>query len=531
MKSLLVILSLLFSHFFAFAQTSTANVNLSQSTVFDAEPYIAINPVNKQNIVVAWIGFSLKYGTSIKTRCSFDGGKSWSAVNTLPHYGKTWHSADPSMAFFDDRHLYVSYIDYRENPDSGGVYVALSSDGGKNWSPLAQVWDARESAKLPFDRPWLVAGPGMGSSPALYMTTKPAPWIPAPNRPYFKYSTDGGKNWSPYRFLDSANWLVGKFIQAPMAAPTIMASGHFAAVYPSYVATQNIKPQIVFVKKNKSKLDFSYNKVFDDGASVTDTLYKLGYRLIANPKDSNRLNIFFIDQRKGDADVYTISSHDGGKTWGNEVRVNDDATANGKGQDLVWADYDDKGRIVIAWRDRRNAPGVGYEQPSEIYGTYSLDSGKSFKKNFRISDTTVAYDKVLAANGNDFLCTAAVNDTMRTVWGDVRSGKLNVYYATTSIMSGSSSIQRITQEELQGLHLWPNPAKGMINLSFYNDESQQCRIEIMDINGKVLKNYPSRIVTSGIQQLSIDLGGLAKGQYICRVIGKEGALASPFVVY
>jgi len=78
------------------------NTNISNGLLFDGEPYLAINPTNNQNLVAAWMGIKLTNGlfkVAIKTKASFDGGTTWSAVNSLPHFGATYGSADPSMAF------------------------------------------------------------------------------------------------------------------------------------------------------------------------------------------------------------------------------------------------------------------------------------------------------------------------------------------------------------------------------------------------------------------------------------------------
>ena len=37
--------------------SNAQNQNLSNGNVFEGEPFIAINPTNTQNIVVAWMGF------------------------------------------------------------------------------------------------------------------------------------------------------------------------------------------------------------------------------------------------------------------------------------------------------------------------------------------------------------------------------------------------------------------------------------------------------------------------------------------
>src|SRR5205807_5852109 len=77
------------------------NINLSGTTAFEGEPYLAVNPTNNKNIVVAWMAadLSTSFRVTIKSKTSFDGGVTWGNAHNQPHQGSTWHSADVSMAF------------------------------------------------------------------------------------------------------------------------------------------------------------------------------------------------------------------------------------------------------------------------------------------------------------------------------------------------------------------------------------------------------------------------------------------------
>src|ERR1700758_120725 len=103
------------------ANAQIQNTNISGSIYFDGEPYLAVNPTNHKNMVIAWMGITISGGVkiSIKTKASFDGGLTWGSLNTKPHMSSTWGSADVSMAFRKDGVLFLSYIDYREASDSG----------------------------------------------------------------------------------------------------------------------------------------------------------------------------------------------------------------------------------------------------------------------------------------------------------------------------------------------------------------------------------------------------------------------------
>src|ERR1051325_8737962 len=194
MKVFLLILCI--TSFCAHAFSQPLNEKVSAGLVFDGEPYLAINPINPENMVIAWMSFDIKQPLgSIRIRSSFDGGLTWGNELTMPHYAPKFHSADVSMAFHNDGKLYIAYIDYSTTlpHDSGVIVVAHSLDGGKTWSTPDKAFDAYDNDDLPIDRPWIVVdNSGTSSDGMLYITTKSVYWDPLPNHPYFKSSADGG---------------------------------------------------------------------------------------------------------------------------------------------------------------------------------------------------------------------------------------------------------------------------------------------------------------------------------------------------
>src|ERR1700751_4875071 len=97
-KSILFLLLLLL---FGKVFSQPANTNISNTPVFGGEPYIAINPTNANNIIIAWMALdaTTNFKMSIKTKTSFDGGITWGNPHVKPHHFSTWTSADVSIQF------------------------------------------------------------------------------------------------------------------------------------------------------------------------------------------------------------------------------------------------------------------------------------------------------------------------------------------------------------------------------------------------------------------------------------------------
>ena len=50
----------------------------------------------------------------------------------------------------------------------------------------------------------------------------------------------------------------------------------------------------------------------------------------------------------GDIDVFMSESFDEGAIWTSGIRINDDPIANNRMQDLLWADFDVNGNLVVS---------------------------------------------------------------------------------------------------------------------------------------------------------------------------------------
>ncbi len=518
--------------FFVFltAGLFSQNSNLSQGLLFDGEPYLAIDPLNNSHLVVAWMGWIPFQQISIKTRTTFDGGQTWSPVQSIPHASPGFTSADPSLALDHLGRIYLAYVDYRQNPDSGAVYVMRSTDGGLNWDQRRKVIDAWDDGlKKPIDRPWLTIDRSGGIySGNMYVTTKPAPWIPTPNRPYFIRSTDAGQNWDPWRYLDTLNWLVGPYIAGPMAAPVTGPDGTFYAIYPSWELSQSLMPRFLIARSSDGGSSFDYHPVSSGATGIYDTLSKKGYQLIVDPSDSAHLAFLSISSFYGDPDIILVESHDFGISWADTTRINDDPAGNERMQELAWAGFSPAGDLVAAWRDRRNAPDTGYATSYEIWGAVRWHDSLAFSPNFRISDTIVAFDQVLMGKGNDFMNVVMAEDTMSAVWGDTRNGLLSIWFQRMDLRHpNTSGIRPVASETAPWARFGPNPANNFI----WVEAPGLTVLSLYDLGGKRLKTkFSGDTGVDAIRCMIMQVSDVPPGAYVLEVSTTRGALMQKIIV-
>ncbi len=489
LKTYLIIVLKLFFAVNLVAQTP--NTNISSGIFFDGEPNIAVNPTNPQHIVVSWMGLILTNGQlkiAIKSRATFNGGSSWSTAYTHPHYGTGYGSADPTMAFDKNGKVYLAYIDYKQNPDSGGIYITRSTDGGLNWDVASKAFDMYDvPLKRPIDRPWLVCDrSNTTSAGTLYITTKPAPWIAPPNRSYYKVSIDGGYTWSNIKPIDDTGYLIGNSIAQPLAAPAVTADGLFCAAYPSYVTSQNVLPALYLAKSSNQGTTLSYTTMWTGLNAVSDTNFKKGYCLLTDPGNANNMTLIIPLVTNSDLDVMTMTSLDGGNNWNALVRVNDDALNNGKAQDMVWGSYNEAGNLIVTWRDRRDASGTDFwNNGYEFYYALSSDNGQTFSANQKLSTQFIAFDSIIAESGNDFMGCAYLGDTLYAVWGDTRNNRMNIYFTKTQLSTNTGLEIALLNNTEQSIKLYPQPTSGTVQIIVSDFENQK-QVSVFNVNGMLI---------------------------------------------
>lgn len=503
--------------------TPAQNSNLSGGVIFDGEPYLAVKPQNPRHMVVAWMGYVFLNRIMIRTRVSTDGGINWSAAANVPHVQNGHTSADPSLAFDSQGNVYLSYIDYDPYFTSGAVYVRKSTDGGLTWEQAVEVIAFDDDpGRFPIDRPWITIDCSGGAfSGNIYITTMNAsPAGAPPYHPYFTRSVNQGQSFEPWRYADTTGWLSGPFIAKPMPTPAISSTGIFHCIYPSLVFSQNLLPQFVLASSADAGISFSHRSVIaaPSTIAVSDTSVKKGYLLRVNPSDPQHFAFIHLRNASGDADVFLMESFNGGETWNEGTRINDDPTGNGRMQDLVWAAFDTDGDLAIAWRDRRNASDTGYAAAYEIYAAVRRKNEPDFYPNFRLSSEIIPFDDILFQNGNDFMCLELFNDTISAVWGDTRNGALNIWFQRSYLDGTLLSCTRLADEKLPSLKITNiSPEQVLIESEVITE------ITVFNIGGKAvlrLNNLP------GNSREIINLHNVPPGAYLIRVQTTHGSITA-----
>jgi hypothetical protein len=156
---------------------------------------------------------------------------------------------------------------------------------------------------------------------------------------------------------------------------------------------------------------------------------------------------------------------------------------------------------------------LGYD----FYYALSNDNGQTFSVNQAMSNQFIPFDSLIAGDGNDFLSAVYSGDTLYTVWGDTRNGKLNIWFAKTIASTNTTVDVNILNESNDLFEVFPNPAAQELKIIF-NQLNIATAIDIYNLQGqKVISLASSNLpVTLDISDLSPGLYFVKSGNCIKR---------------
>lgn len=409
----------------AYSQTQAALPRAPQAKVttltkpgFFSEPSVAVNPVNPQQVVVA-------YQNQASIAYSTDAGKHWQhAANTAPKEFKV--SGDVSVTYDNQGHAILCSIAFDKlgtfsywghATKTNAVLIRRSLDGGKTWEPAPITVSLQpQQPGIPFeDKPYIVADTSHGKYAGnLYIGW--TRWSLVDSRMVLSRSTDDGKTWSTPMEIDQTPGLPRDDNGALEGFDG--AVGADSTLYAVWAAWDNLQ----FTTSRDGGRTFAKVKNI---IRTTPTMFAVqdfdranGFPQIAvdarsgNHKHAH-LYVTWSDYRNGDIDVFCARSADGGKKWSAPVRVNNDTVHDGADQFFQWLTVDPvTGAVSILFYDRRLDP---ENKKTLVTLARSTDGGQTFQ-NYAWSQ------KPFVAAKQDFMGDysgiASFNDRVYGAWAE-----------------------------------------------------------------------------------------------------------------
>ncbi len=399
-------------------------------------PSLVRNPIMPENLVMTHRvdrpGFSAVISSSL------DNGANWK-VMTLPLPQGTPACAAsattepcpfaPDLAFAPDGTLFVSYVNLEGSGNvPGNLWVARSKDGGQSLlDPVKVAGRLTFQARLAVDAKnrvhvtWLQA-----AEVGLFRVAG------EPNPIMTSHASDDGQTWSaPAPISDPSRSRVGA------ATPAVDSTGQLVVLYYDYKGDRRDfefldgppaeEPFALVVTRSEDGGEtFSVGQEIDAGlvASRRFLVFLPEFPSLAAGRDAT-MYAAWADGRNGDEDVFVRRSDDGGRTWRNAVRVNDNRRGDKTDQYLPRVSVAPDGRVDVLYLDRRNDPGGN--RMTDAYLAISSDEGKSFtsvRMSSKSFDSRVGpiIDEKLPIDFGSRIGLVSDKDTVVAAWTDTRLG-------------------------------------------------------------------------------------------------------------
>jgi hypothetical protein len=329
------------------------------------ETSIAVNPRDPKNLVASFhqaVGNGSDHHPDVRVEVrvawSADGGESWTIAEQA--FDDRYRIVADGSVLFDMRgHAYLVFLALGEAAYTtrSGQYVVRSIDGGRTWeTPVPRIEHPDDHEPVLEHMPHLATdtfpeSPHAGNVYVVWDRFGPD----RPSENLFVRSTDGGETWSEPSIFD--DW------GGPCMSMTVGRDGTL------YLMVNTFVSHVTMVISRDGGLTFeppipgvqAWLDLPDPEANIRLRTFPRSHGWPVSAMDTRelpgRLYVVWGDHPRGTRDIFAAASADGGVSWTDPVRVNDDPVGSDSDHVMQFAAVDpEDGALYIAFYDRRDDP-------------------------------------------------------------------------------------------------------------------------------------------------------------------------------
>lgn len=507
------------------------NYRVFPSSVTQTEVVAVVNPNDPNSIFASAnaISFSPQFFVSEGIYVSSDGGTSFWGTDTCSGGPSiAFHGGDPGITI-DKNGTFI--LTRNGKIPLYGLYSHRSTDQGRTWS------NAKAITNIELERAWLAAD-NSPSSP--YYGRVYAAWVRySPPYPLvFVYTDDGGQNWSAIQQVNSPsdrNYGGGLVVDKQGVVYAV-----WAAVTSSSPFTEKYTG---FAKSTNGGTSWTVT----ENAFVTNGIQgilptKQNIRVNSNPQLAIDLSggatngwLYVVTTQKNtsvagaDPDIIFNRSTDGGVTWSDGIRVNQDQLNNGKIQFFPAMTVDEYGGINVIFYDDRATT----SDSAGVFLARSLDNGNTWTE-YEISDKNFEPTPIGGLGQGyqgDNISIVYSNNTLHPFWMDNRSGiyQIQSVKIPLSLVGIEDNTAEVPIDFRMG-NASPNPFNPQTTFTLDLPNSGNVQISLFDSRGSLVQTVFDGIKDQGTHQFIVEGSSLSSGVYFVRAVFGNQRLVQKIVL-
>lgn len=510
-------------------QRSNQEIKLSAATTLDvseAEPYIAINPTDTNNIVVAFMDFTVSL--DFRIYYTLDGGATWqqSSFNPGEVFAQTnpllvvGGGGDPIMDFDKNGKLYFSWLYLGVEASFTDarflVYWAWSDTKGADFKTAAgdDIYISQGGLSLStgdlnnfgdgiFDRPWLAVdrsnGPNAGTLYCLGLFIPNSKTTLAGSGIVLKRKLPGQDKFE-YANTEVYNSENVQFSNVDVDETGVIHASFGELSDSTIKYTQSIDGGLSFAKAT----DIGFVKsTYQSGTTFIHSRENPAPNLSLEPGTNNLYIVWSSFGIKPLVQGFLSKSLDGGLTWSvpKDLSALSNDTLDHFLMPVVSAGINTG--VVVSWYS------VNTLKQSNFKVMRSLDNAETFEMPLIVTSKITDFS-VYPTGGGVFFgdYNKSINTQCRnlTIFSDGRESLGPKIYISVVDYCNTSAVGEIsTVTDKISLKLLPNHFKNHTKIQVTSKQSDQINLSLLDQSGKVIQSIYKGKIQGGTNTFSLDL--------------------------
>jgi hypothetical protein len=503
-------------------------------TAVQYEPVIVVSPLNPMVMFCSCntynsAAFFFSEGVYVTT----NGGLNWFGNDICTGAPISNHGGDPGIAIDKNGVFLLKHIGNQTLPGNiPGVYVHHSSNMGNTWSSAYTL-----SSSIPPEDKGSLTTDNLPSSPYYGRTYITGVNYITPFAVLFAYTSNSGANWSSYSAINGN--------PPDRCSGGEIGTGPNGEVYNVWAAVTSSTPSTEIyagfgkstnggVNWNISQNIFSMHGITgfltQKGNIAVNGIPKMAVDLTSGPK---RGWLYIVTNESNnspagtDPDIVFHRSTNGGQTWSQGIRVNQDPVNNGKIQYFPAICVDSTGAIDILYYDDRNTT----SDSADVFMSRSTNGGNTWY-DFEVSDKTFKPAAIIGFKQGDFIGLTSARNKLFPVWmANYISGRYQLWMTILDV--DLIGIQKISTEVPKDFVLkqnYPNPFNPSTNIEFSVPKNSPVKLTIYNSEGKEVASPVNSTLAPGTYRTSFDGTNIASGIYFYRLTTQEFTISKKMIL-